>query len=208
MGFMSQFLYSQFLVSPTIPTHSFAGQTVIVTGSNTGLGLEAARHIACLGPSKLILAVRSTSKGEAAKESIVKTTKCDPDAIEIWTLDMQSAESVKAFATRAEGLGRIDAVIANAGVSPQSWQTTPTPDGGEVETTIQVNVINTFLLALLLLPKLRETARKFDVLPVLTVVTSEMSHFAEPKEMEGENVFARLAQKEYYAGDPMMRYVD
>lgn len=39
--FLSQWLYSQFFVAPPYPTHDF---TIIVTGSNTGLGLEAAQH--------------------------------------------------------------------------------------------------------------------------------------------------------------------
>lgn len=39
------FLYSQLCVTPEYPVQSFSGQTVIVTGSNVGLGLEAAHHI-------------------------------------------------------------------------------------------------------------------------------------------------------------------
>ncbi|KAF7626495.1 hypothetical protein AFLA_013886 [Aspergillus flavus NRRL3357] len=46
-------------------------QTVIVTGSNTGLGLEAARHFYRLNCSRLILAVRTVTKGQTAKEEII-----------------------------------------------------------------------------------------------------------------------------------------
>jgi retinol dehydrogenase-12 len=45
---MARFLKQQFTSLP-YPTQNFTGKTVIVTGSNTGLGKEAARHIARLG---------------------------------------------------------------------------------------------------------------------------------------------------------------
>lgn len=60
--FFPSFLYSQLIQTLPYPKASFAGKSVIVTGSNVGLGKEAAR----LGASPLILAVRSLEKGNAA----------------------------------------------------------------------------------------------------------------------------------------------
>ncbi|KAM0316480.1 hypothetical protein ACHAPQ_011302 [Fusarium lateritium] len=57
-----------------VPTTSFKGQTIIVTGSNTGLGLEAANHFVRLDADVVILAVRSLKRGEAAKASIESST--------------------------------------------------------------------------------------------------------------------------------------
>lgn len=114
-------LYSQFFVKLPIPAHSFSGQTIIVTGSNTGLGLEAANHIVRLGASKVILAVRSISKGDDAKKDIeVKTGRAG--VVEIWELDLASYASVKEFAHRAEGLERLDAVLENAGISSHDFE--------------------------------------------------------------------------------------
>ena len=45
------------------------------------------------------------------------------------------------------------------------------------ESTITVNVVSTFLLALLVLPKLQETARLFNVIPTLTIVSSDVHYF-------------------------------
>ena len=42
---MFQFLSGQMLQTPPLPTTSFSGQTVIITGANTGLGLEAAKQL-------------------------------------------------------------------------------------------------------------------------------------------------------------------
>lgn len=60
------FLYRQLFVTvPQISASSvnLQGKTAIVTGSNSGLGLQCARQLLTLGISKLILAVRSETKG-------------------------------------------------------------------------------------------------------------------------------------------------
>lgn len=160
------FIRSQWAHVP-YPEHSFAGQTVIVTGSNIGLGFEAARHFARLG-AKVILGVRTPSKGEEAARSIEKSTG-RKGACEVWQLDMGDFDSVKAFAKKAEGLDRLDAVVENAGVAKYTYSET-----AGMETTIAVNVVGTFLLALLLLPVLRKSGKKHGVLPRLAVTSSEV----------------------------------
>jgi retinol dehydrogenase 12 len=45
------------------------GKTVIVTGANTGIGFEAAKHFARMKPARLIIACRSEPKGRDALES-------------------------------------------------------------------------------------------------------------------------------------------
>jgi len=186
------FLYSQWFVTPPYPTKSWAGKTVIVTGANVGLGFEAARHFARLGAAKVIIASRNTQKAETAKKSIEQTTKCGPAVVETWLLDLCSYESVKAFAERCNGLQRIDAMVENAGVTTRQFSMAE-----EDETTITINVVCTFLLALLVLPKLKETAKRFNTRPNLVVVSSEM-HFATsfPEHgmtPPGESVFKTLS---------------
>src|SRR5712664_3243394 len=106
MGWFASFLYSQLFVSLPKPTKAFTGQTIIVTGSNTGLGLEAARHLSHLNSSLIILAVRNLAKGEAAKQSILASTGRADTNIEVWDLDMQSYGSIKAFCVKASNLPR------------------------------------------------------------------------------------------------------
>lgn len=186
----SAFLYSQLFVKLPYPKKSFSGQTIIVTGSNTGLGLEAARHFARLGAAKVILAVRSLSKGEAAKESIEASTD-RKGVVEVWSLDLGSYESVKEFAKKAEGLGRLDALVENAGVAKTSWSVQE-----DNEATITTNVISTFLLGLLLLPKLRETGQKYNITPHLTVTCSEVHAWSPMEERKSESIFDTLNNKE------------
>jgi len=191
VAIIRQFFYSQFFGTPTYPTKSFAGQTVIVTGSNVGLGLEAARHVYRLNAAKVILAVRTIKKGEAAKEDIVRTVKDRSDgldAIEVWALDLASTESTVAFAERAKSLPRLDAVIENAGIIINGFQTA---EG--FEQVIQVNVLNTLLLAMALLPKLKETRQKFsDSLPHLEIVSSDVHYLTKMRELNAPDLYAKL----------------
>ncbi|KAJ4525056.1 hypothetical protein HRR81_000284 [Exophiala dermatitidis] len=200
-GAVRRFLYAQIFRTPPYPTQSFAGQTVIVTGSNCGLGLEASRHFYRLGCAKLILAVRTVSKGEAAKEDIVRSVRNrsdGADAIEVWPLDLASTDSTLSFAERVRtSLPRVDAVIENAGINNFSWKVV---EGGWEE-TIQVNVINTLLLGLLVLPKLSETKTKDPAsTPHLEIVSSLVHRFTRFKEVNAPDIYAELNDKQKFAG--------
>ncbi|KAJ2978886.1 hypothetical protein NQ176_g3569 [Zarea fungicola] len=153
---ISTTIFSNLFVSLPIPSadSDLSVQTFIVTGSNKGLGLESARHLSRLGAGKLILAVRNEAKGLEAKRNILATTARPESSIDIWSLDMDSVDSIRAFAVRAATLPRIDGVLANAGLMTTKFSSS---EGNEQ--SLHVNVIGTFLLYLLLAPKMRESGR-------------------------------------------------
>jgi NAD(P)-dependent dehydrogenase (short-subunit alcohol dehydrogenase family) len=165
---MSLTLLSQKWNPPYDSTKSFAKKTVIVTGSSSGLGYEAALKFARNGASKLILAVRNVAKGQAAKEAIVSEVGEGSQAtIEVWELEMGDYKSIKSFANRVEGLEKLDVVILNAGVIAKAFR----KEKYGWEATLQINTLSTSLLALLLLPKLRKSKSR-DWTPVLEIVSS------------------------------------
>ena len=55
---------------------SLHGQIIVITGANTGLGFEAAKHMATLNPKKIILACRSQTRAQAAIDEIRNDVKC------------------------------------------------------------------------------------------------------------------------------------
>ncbi|KAF3767080.1 NAD(P)-binding protein, partial [Cryphonectria parasitica EP155] len=154
MGTPPGFVYHQFTFKPKPLPKSvdLTGKTMIITGANVGLGLEASKEMAQHGLSRLILAVRSASKGEAAKQEILKVApKCD---VQVWDLDYELPENMAAFAERARSLDRVDIVILCAAVKSLEFQLSK---GGH-EMNVQVNHLGTAALSLLLLPVLRATA--------------------------------------------------
>lgn len=170
LPFLGGFLYRQLFITPPMPKARFDGKTVIVTGSNVGLGLEAARHFGRLGAARVILAVRDLEKGNAAKKAIDQTLGRSPSPVVVWRLDLSSYDSVQEFAARVDKeLDRVDIVCENAGIATGTFRLAERD-----ESTITVNVVSTFLLALLLLPKLKETAKNFNTLPTLTFTCSEV----------------------------------
>ncbi len=174
-------------MTPVYPTASCAGQTIIVTGSNVGLGKEAARHFARLGACKIILAVRNSKAGEEAKKDIETSTKCGADILEVWTLDLLSYESCKSFADRASKLPRLDVLLENAGVAGYKWSL-----AGGHERMVAVNVISTFYLAMLMLPKLKSSAKEFSIKPRLAIVSSDTHARTKFPEWKEANTFHAL----------------
>jgi NAD(P)-dependent dehydrogenase (short-subunit alcohol dehydrogenase family) len=190
--FGRKLFYSQLFERIPVPTSNFAGQTVLITGSNSGLGREAARHILRLGAVKVILAVRNLTKGEAAAEDLLKSTGVTRASVEVWELDLSDHDSVKKLSRRANKLERLDAVILNAGMLTQQWTVV---DGMEAQ--IVVNVINTILLGLLLLPKLRASAKTHHVRGRMTFVTSDAHYVAQVKEANASgSLFDALSNPE------------
>ncbi|KAJ5115963.1 hypothetical protein N7456_000311 [Penicillium angulare] len=139
---------------PTDPRGiSLAGKTVLITGATSGLGYEAAIKYINLGVDSLIIGSRSLERGNSTKTKLEKLTN-RPGVVQIWELEMNSFQSVKNFAARANNLPRLDIALLNAGLWNRDYTLSSQADGEEWEEVLQVNVLSTSLLALLLLPKL------------------------------------------------------
>lgn len=193
MVFFFDFINRQFISEPPVPTASFEGKTIIVTGSNVGLGLEASRWMVRLGAAKVILACRNIEKGNTAVKDIQESTSCPPETLLVWKLDMSSYASVQAFAEKAKSeLSRLDSLILNAGLGTTEFRTTE-----DNEETITTNVVSLSLLAVLLLPKLSDTAKRFNTQTHLTVTASELYEVAKFNEREAPagKLFATLNDK-------------
>ncbi|KAF5004846.1 hypothetical protein FDECE_8690 [Fusarium decemcellulare] len=184
------FARAQWSSLPLVPTKATTtGKTFIVTGANTGLGFEAAKHLVVLGAKRVILGVRSLEKGNAAVEAIAKATGRS-NACEVWQLDLASLASVESFAMKLQTLGRLDALICNASVALAEF----TLSEG-IETSVTVNVLSTMLLAIRAMPKLQESAKTFGIRPHLSVIASGTAFDCQGMlENLGSNIFEELGR--------------
>lgn len=206
------FLYSQIFTNPaliTLSTVSLKGKTAIVTGSNTGLGYYASSQLLALGLSRLILAVRDTKKGEAAKTALLETLRQDSTSdqgnpsVEIWPVDLTDYTSITAFADRMHNTTGlvVNFCILNAGIARFGYE--QAPNGNEL--TIQTNWLGTAALALLVRPILQAQYTRHSSTanghatngntashspPILSIVGSEVAQWAVAKEL-------KLAQEQH-----------
>lgn len=125
------------------------GKTVIVTGANGGIGYCAALKLAERG-ARVILACRNEEKGNATQKLIVNSTG-NPNIL-FKQLNLSSLTSVRMFADDILASDcYIDVLINNAGACSKATNYT---EDGLVE-GMQVNHFGSFLLTLLLIPKLK-----------------------------------------------------
>ncbi len=129
-----------------IPDQS--GRTVIVTGSNTGIGFWTARYLAEKG-AHVVMACRNLAKADGAKRQIM--TAVPGASVETMQLDLSKQASVKAFAEQFLARhDRLDLLINNAGVMMCPFERTE--DGWELQ--FATNHLGHFTLTGLLLPLL------------------------------------------------------
>ncbi|KAK9367445.1 hypothetical protein V1509DRAFT_626674 [Lipomyces kononenkoae] len=201
----------QLPVPPTPPETNLTGKTVIVTGANTGLGLAASREFLVLGASRLLLAVRTISKGEAARHQLLQddsVNKNNPNAeVKVMQLDMNDYKSVITFAAQVKKeLGSLHILLLNAGVNIMEWH--ESVSGHEM--TLQVNYLSNALLALELLPLLEQTAADEKTPTRISIVGSQMhrlnSFNKKPLTSDDESILGYFDDKTKFSG--FMRYSD
>lgn len=148
-------------VTPLPQGISLRGQTAIITGASSGIGLEIAQQLLELEASTVVLAVRNVAKGEAVRRSLLarNTIKAaNPKAVvKVMKLDTEDYESVQSFAKafRAEH-SELHLLMLNAGIGTLKRELTRTGH----EKNVQVNYLSNVLLMLELLPVLNATADK------------------------------------------------
>jgi NAD(P)-dependent dehydrogenase (short-subunit alcohol dehydrogenase family) len=127
------------------------GKRIVITGANSGIGLEAAKDFVQKG-AEVILAVRNQQKGLSAKETIIKGNP--KGSVEVMELDLADLSSVREFAqTFHSRYDSLNLLINNAGLMVPPYS--KTKDGFELQ--FGTNHLGHFALTGLLLPLLKKT---------------------------------------------------
>lgn len=127
------------------------GKTYLITGGNSGIGLEAARMLAAAGGT-VVIGCRNADKARQAVAEINEAGFGDADAI---SLDLSSMASVRQAAAEFRSRhDRIDALVNNAGI--MQTPETQTVDGFELQ--IATNHLGHFLFTSLLFDLVEKVA--------------------------------------------------
>ena len=132
------------------------GRTALITGANSGLGLESARALAARG-ARVLLACRSLAKAESACQELAGASQGELVALNLDLADFSSVRS--AAAVVAERYGTIDLLINNAGVMAPPRRLSA--QGFELQ--FAVNHLGHFALTQQVMPLLRPGARVVHV---------------------------------------------
>lgn len=134
-----------------LSSYDLRGRTILITGATSGLGAAAARQLASMGAT-LVLLGRDEERTSAAAATLSAEASAPVDHV---VCDMGDLAAVRSAASDIRASHpEVDTVIHNAGAL--AAQRTLAPDG--TEQTVASQVLGPFLLTTLLLDLLRTNA--------------------------------------------------
>jgi len=136
-------------------TSPLAGRTVLITGAARGIGAELARRVAARGARVSLVGLEPELLAAVAAELGPEHLWVEADVTDAAALDVAVQRTV-------DTCGRLDAVVANAGIAPLT--TVATSSARSLSRTIEVNLTGAMLTARAALPAL--TASRGHVLLV------------------------------------------
>ena len=146
-----------------------SGKVYIVTGANSGVGLETSRQLVKQG-GHVVMACRRVSAGEEAAQEFAGLK----GSYKVMACDLADLSSIRQFAEAFQKeYDRLDALCCNAGLVVMGNKAQYTKDGFEM--SIGVSYFGHFLLTELLLDRLKESA------PSRMVILSSVVHAGSPK---------------------------
>jgi NAD(P)-dependent dehydrogenase (short-subunit alcohol dehydrogenase family) len=146
----------------------------VVTGANSGIGLEISRGLAVEG-FRVLMVARDHRRGDEARSNVVAAT--GNEAVELILCDLSSQSQVRQLATTIlDRCERLDVLVNNAGLT--LGRRTTTEDG--IESTFAVNHLAPFLLTNLLWDRLKQSAPSRIVTVASEAHRGAVIDFADP----------------------------
>ena len=144
------FIENRHAIQKTTPA-SMAGKVCVVSGSTSGVGLEAVKRLA-RGGAQIVMVCRNPGKAQAIRAEILSQHRVGVDII---TSDFSVLDDVRHAADiLIKDYPHIDVLINSVGLHSTTRTTTP----AGFETVFCVNHLAPFLLTYLLIDRLKQSA--------------------------------------------------
>lgn len=168
-------------------------KTVIITGSNSGIGKAAAVKFASAGHN-VIMACRDVERSKKAYREVTDVSK--NKNVELMQLDVSSFDSIRKFCSEFKSkYNLLDVLINNAAFfehGKKEYQMSP--DG--IELTFATNTFGPYLLSELL----KDVLSKSDDARILNACTENIMHFFDPKrKIELDNLRGEFRDTKQYS---------
>ena len=154
---MIDLAFGGFFPTLKVPPTDLTGKVAIITGANSGIGLQIARSIARQGAT-VYLACRNASKAKEAASQITSENPLCKDRVHVLSVDMSLLSSVRDFADTVKNINlKIDLLFHNAGVVSSPVGKEFTSEGFPM--LYATNFLGSFFLTHLLEPHVALDAR-------------------------------------------------
>jgi NAD(P)-dependent dehydrogenase (short-subunit alcohol dehydrogenase family) len=136
-------------------------RVALITGSNRGIGFEAAKQLARRG-FQIVIAARDGASGKKAADAIV----AEGGSADFLSLDVSNSESIRRAAGEFAAIANhLDVLVNNAGIYPDEGQSILTISRDRMAGTLHTNTFGPLEVFQAFLPYLRraEAARVINV---------------------------------------------
>lgn len=188
---------------------AYLTQIALVTGGNSGIGLETVRALLKKG-AKVYIAARNEAKARNEIAKLLHDNTTHGGAVDFLHLDLASFRSIEQFVRELQRREqRIDLLFNNAGlVMPNSYDQR-TAEGYEIH--MGVNALGVYYLTMQLVPMLKRSYQHNPDRPPRVCFTSSLAHRAapmcgfDPQDPSGERMRFRMmpAYMQAYANSKM-----
>lgn len=146
---VAHFTYQRYLKPmATLSPSAFSGKVALITGAARGIGAHTAREFVAYGGKVALLGLEPDLLAQLAEEL--------GDDAAWWEADVRDGEAIaQAVDSAAEHFGRLDYVLANAGIA--SYGTVRQIDDSAFERVIDININGVFRTAKHAIPHLQRT---------------------------------------------------
>jgi dehydrogenase/reductase SDR family protein 12 len=182
---------------------SLQDKVVVITGANSGIGMQQATYAAAKGAT-LFMVCRSNDKAQQARDDILKLVESDPpinpDNVKILLCDVGELAQVRTMVQELQSqTDKVDVLVCNAGVLLNDR--TETSEGNEV-TFASHFLGGSYLLSTLLLPQLKAAPESSS----RVIFTSSGGMYGNPWPKSLEEATSQGKYKKAYNGNTAYSY--